>query len=468
MYVHLNLLFTKRKCLLALLFCSSLASFYTPQCAAQNVPEPRREQLLNGLRVVLWQKPGEANVLLKLRIHSGAIFDTAGKAGTMALLGDALFPDQTTREYFTEELGGRLAVTTDADAINVTLAGRTSDFERIVEQLRNALINTPLLAANISRLREARVKVVREESVSPAVIADRAISARLFGDYPLGRSFAGTPDTLARVELGDVIFARQRFLNPNNATLTIIGGVDNRRALRALRQLLGAWRRSEQIIPPTFRQPNAPNASTLIVDLPNTETAEIRLAVRSLARSDKDYAAAVLLALIARDRWQATFPQLGASAFFVRNEAHVLPGMFIMGASVRTPLAVNALAAARNVITSLAATQPPASEIERARTEALALFNKQLEQPESLAGQWLDLDTYKLDSIYDQTKQLNNATPADVQRTAAKLFLAAPPASVAVGSAALLKPGFEPAHRVEVLGIDDNHAKPMIPPQKKP
>ena len=44
-------------------------------------PEPQADQLLNGLRILLWSRPGDQTVVLKLRIHSGAAFDTAGKAG---------------------------------------------------------------------------------------------------------------------------------------------------------------------------------------------------------------------------------------------------------------------------------------------------------------------------------------------------------------------------------------------------
>jgi hypothetical protein len=35
--------------------------------------------------------PGDANLFMKLRLNSGAAFDLTGKAGTMALLADALF-----------------------------------------------------------------------------------------------------------------------------------------------------------------------------------------------------------------------------------------------------------------------------------------------------------------------------------------------------------------------------------------
>ena len=451
------------------IFLAILIATTSTSGLAQTRPEPRREELLNGLRVQMWHRPGDSNVLLKLRIHSGAIFDLAGKAGTMTLLSDALFADPTTREYFTEELGGSVEVTSDYDALNITLTGRATEFERIIELLRTALVSTPLAVETVNGLRDARIKLSREMGISPALLADRAIATRLFGDYPYGRPSAGTPDTLARIDRPDLMLARERFLNPNNATLVIVGGVDEKRALRALRQLLGNWRRSDLIVPATFRQPEAPDARTLIIDLPGAPTAEIRLATRGLARSDTDAAAAQLLTLLVRDRWQAAMPELGKTAFFVRHETHVLPGAFVLGAAVNTAQAASVLASARNVLKTLATTAPAPAELEKARGEALAVFNKQLDEPATLANLWLDIETFKLPSIDDQLRSLNRVTPADVQRVAARLFRDAPLASVAVGSAAQLSADLQRNGKVEIF--DDPtppEPKTETPPAKKP
>jgi zinc protease len=442
---------------------------------AQSAPEPRREQLLNGLSILLWERPGSPDVLLKLRVHSGAAFDLAGKAGTMAILGDALFADPTTRDYVTNELGGKLEVATDYDAINVTLSARPQDFERLVELLRTAIINISLTADRVAELRAARAKLVRESSTNPTLIADRAVAARLFGDYPYGRPYEGSTATLSRVERGDVQYARERFLNPNNSTLVIAGGVDRARAMRAVRQLLGLWRKSEGIVPSTFKQPEAPADRTLIVDMPGTESAEVRVAARGLARSDRDYAAASVLALIARDRWQTLMPELKQSAFFVRHEAHVLSGIFVMGASVRATDAARALQTAQKTLQELAKAPPTPTEFERARAEAVATFNRQMEKPEMIASLWLDADTYKLPAVADRARALSAVTPADIQRVAGRLLMervggdlskagSASPVSVVVGSASLLKADLERSGKVEVLGGEDAAAPPVKAP----
>lgn len=420
--------------------------------AAQTAPEPQREELLNGLRVLIWNRPNDPNVLMKLRIHSGATFDLAGKAGMMALLGDALFPDPSTREYFTDELGGRLEVTTDYDALEVTLSGRATEFERILDLLRTALVNTQLTDEVIGRLREARTRVVRETGMAPATRADQTVAAKLFGEYPYGRPFAGSPESLARITRGDVMLARERFLNPNNATLVVAGGVEPRRAMRALRQLLGMWRKSDSVIPATFRQPEAPDARTLLLDSPGAETAEVRLAVRGLARSDRDYAAANVLALVARDRWLAAMPELSKSAFFVRHDGHTLPGSFVFGASVRAGEGARALETARTVLRELATVQPSTTELARARGEAIALLNKQGERPESLADAWLDRETFKLGSLEDQARAYGSLTPADLQRVGTRLFRDPSAAAVVLGNASLLRAELERTGKVEVSG----------------
>ena len=68
------------KAILAIL-CLLLLSY---PAFPQTPTQPEREQLLNGLRLLFWLKPGSPEVILKLRINSGSAFDLAGKSGEMA------------------------------------------------------------------------------------------------------------------------------------------------------------------------------------------------------------------------------------------------------------------------------------------------------------------------------------------------------------------------------------------------
>ncbi|MEA2885334.1 MAG: hypothetical protein QOH32_4596, partial [Bradyrhizobium sp.] len=50
--------------------CLLLLALVSTRAGAQAYPEPVREQLLNGLTVLFSQRPGDPNVLIKLRIES--------------------------------------------------------------------------------------------------------------------------------------------------------------------------------------------------------------------------------------------------------------------------------------------------------------------------------------------------------------------------------------------------------------
>jgi zinc protease len=431
-----------------------------PQAAS----EPEREQLLNGLRLMFWLKPNSPDVTLKLRINSGAAFDLAGKSGQMALLGDILFPDPATIDFFTDEMGGKLDVNVSYDSTTITMVGKAHEFEQIIEVLRNAILSTQLTPEVVTRMRDQRIKLLRDTSVAPGAVADRAVMARLFGDFPYGRPTAGSPEDVARIDRADLMQARDRFLNSNNATLAIIGGVTKPRAMRAVRQLLGPWRKSEQIVPTTFRQPAPADQRTLIVNVPGP-TVELRLAARGVARSDTDFAAATVLARVAQNRWQAAAPELAKQPIFARHDAYVLPGAFVMGAAVNDMAVADSLAKARKTIESLMSTPPTTEELERAKTEVINELTPVLTRPEALADPWLDADTYRLSAPQDQIALVRAVTPPEVQRVANRLFNKTI-VSVVAGETAPLKAALEGRYQYEVLGEVAKPAPAPKPPVK--
>ena len=446
--------------------CLVLVTVISARSSAQTYPEPIREHLLNGLTVLFAQRPGDPNVLIKLRVESGAAFDLAGKGGTMALLGDVLFPDPVTREYVSEQLGGRLEVSTNHDAIDVTISGRANELERIVDFLRGAMVTPQITPENVIKIRETRLKQLAELANSASENADREIAARLFGNYPYGHSPRGSVESVSKIDRPDLMFARERFLNANDATIVVIGGVDRGRVMRALRQLLGPWQQGNRTVPATFRQPNPPDARVLVIDQPGAGTAEVRLAVRGLARSDRDAEAASLLALIVRDRLRASSPELGTA--FARHEAHDLPGMFVLGAAVPNAFAAKAIANARDVIKSFAKTAPTALEFEHAREEMLAEISRQNSQEdlrEVTADNWLLMELYRLTPPANQIRTL---TQADLQRVAERLFKEPAHATIVVGNAQLLKSSLGGTIEMRSAKPEVKTATETVMPTRKP
>jgi predicted Zn-dependent peptidase len=141
--------------------------------------------------------------------------------------------------------------------------------------------------------------------------------------------------------------------------------------------------------------------------------------------------------------------------------------MFVMGTTVDYLLAGKALAAAQEVITSLGRSPVTTTELEQAKTELVALANKESSKAEGMANIWLDGDTYGLPSMGEQMRSVSAASPGDLQRVATRLFRDDTFASVVVGNSDLVKPEIERYGKVEILG-DITPKAEVKPDQKAP
>ncbi len=384
---------------------------------------------------------------MRLRIHTGAAFDLEGKEGTTALLARSLFPEDETRAYITEELGGRMEVTVDYDKIDILLSGRANAFETLAEILRNALVTDGTV--DQKTLEALRTRLVADleagefsggtgsQPPTPAAqAADRTIAARLFGAYPLGRCVAGTPESLARLTRADLLLARERFIAPNNATLIVSGGIAPQRARLVLRQYLGAWRKSDALAQAAFQRPDAPRVDTLVVPASDVDKVELRAALRAPARTDRNHLTAALLASILRERLrQTTTPNtralLPADFFRVRYDAYKPAGILTISLAAPANDAAAILAALRKTLQSLATTAPPtAAELEAARSRVAAA---QTGTTNAVANVLLDTDTYGIAAIEDFDRRVRAVTLADTQRLAKTLFGAGSVVTVAAG-----------------------------------
>ncbi len=445
---------------------------------AQTIQSPRRERLLNGLTILQVSPPATTSdkVLLKLRVQGGAAFDLANKEGMTRLLADSLFPDAEIAVFVREELDGQFDVATDYDAITVTLSARASEFERLVELLRNAIItNTTIPAETFKNIQNARIKLATS-NVDSTLLAERAARQRLFGEsYPLGRAPAGTPASLARVDANDLLLARERFLNPNNSTIAVVGNIERPRLLRTFKQLLGAWRKSDRVIPATFRQPETTTASTLIIDTPQNDGVILSYAARGIARVNRDATAAEILANIAQARWRkalnfnATTPN-DSPNYTVRHEAHDIGGVFLFRAAFPASQTARVAAQTTSVIKSLAANLT-ATEFEAAKREFLTRIQTAPLTPEIIADRLLAAEIYGA-NIADQIQAANNIKFADVQRLARESFTDANVSRVFVGNAATLKPALEinngaTNNEIQIVGLTPEIGAQTLTTNKK-
>lgn len=376
---------------------------------------PRQEKLLNGLKVVMWNIPSGDRVMLRLRIHSGSSFDHQGKEGTMKLLSDSIFPNEPTRAFFEEDLGGNLEVISNYDYIQINASSRPADFLQMIETIATAVSTPTINKETTGIVKERLLKLVAEAESSPEYVADRAVAERLFGNFPYGRPEIGTAASVNSIDFADIRFAYDRFFGADNATLAISGNIDQNLVYRAIRRYFGAWKKSDNLIPPTFRQPEQPDTSLKLIEAPANGQGEVRFAMRGVARNDKNYAATVVLSAILENRLKAKAPAEKQEFAFVRNEARVLPGLITIGLS-QINTEINTSQETKEGGSSSPISQIFSEKLSQAEFSAALAQTRLIRNNIDPVALWLDIDTYKLGSVRSEQQAFSALTLANVQR----------------------------------------------------
>jgi len=405
------------------LFILGTTAIYT-FVQAQNFPVPRENKLLNGTKLLVWNDPKSDKVTVKLRVHSGSAFDPLGKEGVMQLLSDILFPTQSTREFFTEDLNGSFEIVTNYDYIQINASGDADKFLTILETLAPAVTNPQINKETTEKVRTALLARVQELEKNPSYVADQAAAKRLLGNFPYGRPQLGSSESLAKIDFADLLTADQKFFTADNATITISGNVNADLALRATKRLFGGWLKSDKKVPATFAQPDAPSSNQVKVEMPNIEKIYTATAIDTVGRSDKDFWATQALSKIWKQKY--CFNNETSRNGELKYEPHLLRGIYFIRRSITPsetlpvysgPCALFGLTVeGKTVLETI--TQ---NEFDSVKQAILADFQQKTQAAPALTDLWLDAETYKLVSLKDELQKINSMTLSDVQRVEEKL-----------------------------------------------
>ncbi|HSI87895.1 MAG TPA: insulinase family protein, partial [Pyrinomonadaceae bacterium] len=148
----------------------------------------------------MWPNPAADNVELKLRIHAGSSFDPQGREGTMKMLAETMFPDQTARDFFVEDLGGTLTITTTYDYIQLDASSEPQHYLTMLEMIATAVSGPLIDRETTAKVRTMVAAEQKRYAADTGYIADMTAADRLLGTFPYGRPILGTEESLASVD----------------------------------------------------------------------------------------------------------------------------------------------------------------------------------------------------------------------------------------------------------------------------
>tara|TARA_R110000751_G_scaffold113854_1_gene213014 strand:- start:7813 stop:9885 length:2073 start_codon:yes stop_codon:yes gene_type:complete len=452
---------TKITALLAVLFISISA---TAQIDRSKQPEPGPAptitlevpgefELKNGLKVLIVENHKLPRVSYALTIDNQPITE-GDKAGVSAMLG-AMLGNGTTnipKDVFNEEidfLGASLGFSSDG----AYASGLSKYSERIMELMADAAMNPLFSQEEFDKEKALILEGLKNNEKSVDAVAGRVGSALSYGsNHPYGEYI--TEETVNNITIDNVRAFYQKYFNPNNAYLVIIGDVDFKTVEKQVKKYFKKWDKGIDFTT-NLVTPNPNLASTQInfVDMPNAVQSNISLTNNvTLEMNDPDYHAVLIankilgggfnsyLNMNLREANGWTYgarSSIGASRFGASR--------FTAGAEVRNTVTDSAVVETLKEIKRIKSEPVTVEALANAKAKYVGDFVLALESPQTIARYALSIKLNKLPSDFYKTylSKINAVTIEDVQRVANKYFKPENARIIIVGKGSDVIPGLE-------------------------
>ena len=287
------------------LFCIGLlsqiseafAQSQAPALRTTAIPRIQKAELLNGLRVLAVESPGETatiNVLVK----SGSFVDAADKAGLANLtaqsvcFANAKLPLQQWKDEL-EFLNARIEVRVTTDATVFQAQAPASNVEAMLSLFTRLLIRPVFTQEGIDRIK-CELRSSKLSAAEPHEIARLHLRELVLGQTACARAQWGTPESVNALRITDLEAFHQAHYLPNNTALIVVAGPPMPRLADLVREKFGSWIKVK--LQPT-EPPVAPipaRSVVRVVDRKTATDATILLGHSAPARQTPDFFALTL------------------------------------------------------------------------------------------------------------------------------------------------------------------------------
>ncbi|WP_299525298.1 pitrilysin family protein [Winogradskyella sp.] len=417
---------------------------------------PSEFSLKNGMQVLVVENHKLPRVSYSLRIDNNPIA-TKDKAGIESILGAMLGNGTTTisKDDFNEEidfLGANLSF-----GFSGGFASSLSKYsDRILELMADAAINPLLTEEEFEKEKEKLIEGIKSDEKNVDAISRRVRDVLAYGKNHAYGEYT-TEETINNVAFSDILGFYEKYFNPDNAYLVVIGDVDLIKVQKQIEKHFGKWENSVDIAIPL--QPAAPNAQYTqinFVDNPSSTQSSIFVTNNvDLKMNSGDYHAALIANNILGG---------GGEGYLFKNlredKGYTYGAYSSLGASRYGLGRFNASAKVRNEVTDSAVVEF-LKEIKRIKTEPVDAqllkdskakyvgnFIMGLERPQTIANYALNIKLNDLPQDFYSTylQKINDVSVEDVKRVANK-YLGANQRVVIVGK------GSEVLENLEKTGI---------------
>ncbi len=433
---------------------------------------PGEFDLKNGIQVLVVENHKLPRVSYSLRIDNKPITE-GKKAGVSSILA-AMLGNGTTnipKDEFNDEIDF-LGANLNFGAQGGFASSLSKYSDRIIELMADAAINPLLTEEEFEKEKEKLLENLKSQEKSVDAVAGRVGGALSYGvNHPRGEFT--TEETVNNIQFGDVLAFYEKYFNPNNAYIVVVGDVEIGDVKKQLKKHFGKWEKSAGVeIALPEPKTNAQYTQINFVDMPNAVQSNISLTNNvNLKMKDEDYHSVLIankilgggfgsyLNMNLREEHGYTYGARSSVGTSRWNASR-----FTAGAAVRNAVTDSAVVETLKEINRIKTEPVEAEKLANAKAKYVGDFVLALERPQTIANYALNIKLNDLPKDFYTTylEKINAVSKDDVTRVANKYFKTENARIVVVGK------GSEVLENLEKTGIPIKYFDPYANATDKP
>ncbi|MBT6145775.1 MAG: insulinase family protein, partial [Gemmatimonadetes bacterium] len=272
-------------------------------------PAIHRDQLSNGLSVLVVEDHSLPLVQASLVIESGWTADNPSNPGAMTLVAAMLnegTKDRSALEISDEAraIAANLSTDSSFDGSFVRLNVLKNNLDAGLELMADVALHPVFSDEELERQRKHYLGQMQKFASDPSARSRVALMTAIFGsDHPYGRLMwqpvrggalyygYGTAESIAALGRDDLVEYYQTYYRPNNASLVFVGDITPDEARRQAERYFRKWKAADVPDEPALHPNPATGVQILLIDKPDAPQSVIVAGNVGMQHNDPDYPA---------------------------------------------------------------------------------------------------------------------------------------------------------------------------------
>jgi zinc protease len=444
-----------------------------------SLPPIQKSKLSNGLNVWIVQQKELPIVSMNLVLNSGGTLDPADKSGVSSMTADMLDQGTKTRSAIDianqlQAIGASVNAGAGWDSTNVAMQTLTKNLDQALDIYSDVVLNPAFPDSEFEKLRRRSLVALRQRKANPVAVSNVVYNKVLYGDQPYARQLTGDEKSIAALTTGDLAKYYTANYRPNNATLIVVGDVDEKSVTPRLEKAFAGWKANGDVnTGDVGGEVMKAKPGIYFVDKPGAAQSSVSIGQVGVDRSNPDYyALQVMNSILGGGSAGRLFMNLredkgytyGAYSRFVFRRG---AGPFSASAEVQTAVTRQSIQEFMKELNGIRGGIPVTpTELETNKQSIIRRYPSGFETVGAISNQLSNLAVYGLPDSYfnDFISKINSVTAEDVNRVANKYLDPSKMAIVIVGDWKVVEPGLKDlGYPVTILDTEGNPVdQPMV------